>query len=71
MTTIGLFENFDEPAVYQSAQERLLDPQARNFIVEFGADEAKIGFNLDSATFERRIKYDDPPRAEETPVRWM
>jgi hypothetical protein len=71
MTAIDLFENFDEPVVYQSAQERLLDPKTRNFIVEFGADEAKIGFNLDSDTFERRIKYRDPPRAAETPVRWM
>lgn len=71
MAVIDYFENFDEPAVYQSAQERLLDPQARNFILEFGADKAKIGFNLDTDTFERRIKYHDPQRGADTPVRWM
>ena len=71
MAASEIFENFDDPAVYRRAQEELLDPLARNFVVEFGADEAKIAFDVDPATFERRIKYHDPPRAVGTPVRWM
>ena len=40
------FRNFDDPAVYKESQERNLNAQTYNFVVEFGAEDARIAFNV-------------------------
>ena len=69
--TNSFFEDYDDTAVYDKIQGWLQNPQARNFVVEFGQNEAKIAYDLDSAEFERLIKQDDPPKSADRPVRWM
>lgn len=67
----GFFEDYDDVDVYGEIQGWLESPNARNFVVEFGHNEAKIACDLDSAKFERLIKHDDPPKSADRPVRWM
>lgn len=69
--TDGFFEDYDDADVYKNIQGWLQSPQARNFVVEFGRNEAKIACDLDSAKFERYIKQDEPPKSADRPVRWM
>jgi hypothetical protein len=69
--TDTIFEDYDDAEVYARIEESLLSDQARNFVVEFGQDEAKIAFNLGPTKFERLVKLDDPPRPASRPVRWM
>jgi len=69
--TDSLFEDFDNAGVYDKVRVWLESPNARNFVVEFGHDEAKIACDLDSATFDRLINHDDPPKSADRPVRWM
>ena len=40
------FRNFDDPAVYKESQERNLRDPTYNFVVEFGAEDARIAFNV-------------------------
>jgi hypothetical protein len=65
------FEDYDEAKIYGKVQDWLLSPQARNFVVEFGQNEAKIACDLDSAKFEKLISHDCPPKSPDRPVRWM
>jgi hypothetical protein len=69
--TNSIFEDFDDPNVYNKVEGLLLSERARNFVVEFGAHEAKIAFNLPATKFERLVKQNDPPRSADRPVRWM
>jgi hypothetical protein len=71
MSATNFFENYDDPIVYNAIQGQLCDADAQNFVVEFGADEAKIAFNLDTPKFEQLMKHDNPPREKTKPVRWM
>jgi hypothetical protein len=69
--TDSLFEDYDDARVYGKVRDWLLSPNARNFVVEFGHNEAKIACDLDSAKFDRLINHDDPPKSVDRPVRWM
>lgn len=69
--TDSFFEDYDDADVYGKVQGWLQSPNARNFVVEFGQNEAKIARDLDSAKFEQLIKHEDPPKSATRPVRWM
>ena len=66
-----IFQNYDDPKVYEEIQHELLDPKARNFVVEFGPTQAQIAYNLDSYSFEQLLSNDNPARESDRPVRWM
>ncbi len=75
MATTDLFEDFDQEPVYDRTQKRLLHPDARNFVVEFGQHEARIAWDLDFDNFEQLLKHEDQGRRAERqakrPTRWM
>jgi hypothetical protein len=69
--TDGLFKDYDHADIYRDVQGWLQSPKARNFVVEFGQNEAKIARDLDSTQFERLINHDQPQKSLDRPVRWM
>lgn len=62
------FEDFDDQQIYEASKLRALQPNTRNFVVEFGKDDAQIAFDLLPDDVERLLKAE---RAVERPVRWM
>jgi hypothetical protein len=69
--TDGLFEDYDNEVVYDKVRRWLQNPQARNFVVEFGRNAAKIACDLDSAQFKGLIEQDETTKSPDRPVRWM
>lgn len=67
-TTADTFSDFDDAAVYKDAVERNLRDVTRNFVVEFGADKARIAFDFSTPGVSKLL---DAKRSEELPVRWM
>jgi hypothetical protein len=67
-TAADKFSNFDEPDVYSESLERNLRDAARNFIVEFGPDEARIAFNVSTEGVSKLLV---EKRSLKLPVRWM
>jgi hypothetical protein len=66
--TIDPFRNFDEPAAFKDSQERNLRDLTRNFVVEFGADEARIAFDLSADEVRNLLKENLSSKCS---VRWM
>ena len=66
---IGQFENFDNVDVYNRSQSRALRESTRNFVVEFGKDEAQIAFDMNVDHVQEML--DVPRGLERPPVRWM
>jgi hypothetical protein len=64
------FADFDDKDVYTGSwqQAQLLFEQTRNFVVEFGKDDAHIAFNLEGDDVRKLL---DSPTSTERPVRWM
>jgi hypothetical protein len=64
----GVFEDYDNEQVYQRTQEQALDPNSRNFVVEFSLNGSQIAFNLDVEgivqLYEQQTTFKDS-------VRWM
>lgn len=69
--TGSFFKNYDDTDVYRDVQGWLQSPKARNFVVEFGQNEAQIARDLDSTQFERLIKPHERHELPDRPVRWM
>jgi hypothetical protein len=67
-TTADKFSNFDDADVYNESLERNLRDATRNFVVEFGADEARIAFNVSTEGVSNLLK---AKRSSKLPVRWM
>lgn len=68
MEKSGLFEDFDDKAVYDQSQARALNNLTHNFIVEFGKERAQIVFDLGSKDVKALLNAErDPAR----PIRWM
>ncbi|KAI9741586.1 MAG: hypothetical protein M1818_004393 [Claussenomyces sp. TS43310] len=65
-----IFGNYDEQFIYDKAQQDALDPNSRNFVVEFGQKNARIGFNLDGESLRRLFEETNEERVDR-PVRWI
>lgn len=66
--TTDEFSNFDNADVCNESLERNLHDSTRNFVVEFGADKARIAFNVSTEGVSSLL---DTKRSPELPVRWM
>lgn len=64
----GHFADFDDVAIYNGSHARALDEATRNFVVEFGKDEARVAFDLNVADVQTLF---DTSREVPRPVRWM
>jgi hypothetical protein len=64
----GSFYDFDNKVVYSQSIERARNQAARNFVVEFGKEEAQVAFDLDSSKFKALLQEEG---SAERPVRWM
>jgi hypothetical protein len=67
-TTADTFSDFDDAVVYREALDRNQRDVTRNFIVEFGADKARIAFDFSTPGVAELLK---ATRSQEFPVRWM
>jgi hypothetical protein len=67
--TEDILKDFDDSDVYKDCQKKLVDSKTRNFLLEFGQDEAKIAFDLEKDDFSQLIR--KSPRDGKRPVRWM
>ncbi|TVY44487.1 hypothetical protein LSUB1_G000629 [Lachnellula subtilissima] len=65
----GTFEDYDDVAVYEKSEEQALNASTKNFVVEFGFDEARIAFDLDEKRFKNLLHTPQP--ADRRPVRWI
>jgi hypothetical protein len=68
MERIDLFEDFDDPLVYDRARKSALQERTRNFAVEFGKENARIAFNLGEEELRDFVVAEAQPTA---PVKWM
>ena len=64
----GRFADFDDEQTYNDSQSRALLERTRNFVVQFGKEEAQIAFNLDADDVQTLL---ETPNPVERPVRWM
>jgi hypothetical protein len=64
----GQFADFDDKQTYNDSQSRALLERTRNFVVQFGKEEAQIAFDLDADDVQTLL---DTPSPVERPVRWM
>ena len=64
----GEFADFDNENIYDESYARALKPSTRNFVVEFGKNEAQIAFDLEAEDIEDLLKVE---KTVERPVRWM
>jgi hypothetical protein len=62
------FLDFDDADVYKDTLERNLRDATRNFVIEFGADEARIAFNYSTEGVSDLLK---TKPSSKLPVRWM
>lgn len=67
-TVTTTFADFDDSEIYGQGLAKVLDESTRNFVVEFGKDEAKIAFNLAADDVKGLL---ETGLSEERPVRWM
>lgn len=62
------FADLDDIAIYNDISRKVFNEDTRNFVVEFGRDDAQIVYDLSSEAFDLVLKR---PRALARPVRWM
>lgn len=62
------FRDFDLEDVYQSIQHQVMNDAAKNFVVEFGPDDAHVAVDLGKAEFDALLRSKEDPKY---PVRWM
>ena len=62
------FKNFDDENVYNQSQDHALNHATKNFVVEFGKEQAHIAFNIDVNDVQTMLSTAHEP---EKPVRWM
>lgn len=68
MASSGEFDTFDDKAVYTRSLDKATQPDARNFVVQFGKHEAQVASDLNLEDFDALLK---APVVSERPVRWM
>jgi len=62
------FKDFDDEGVYNQSRALALNNATRNFVVEFGKEQAHIAFDLDVKDVQALLSTVHDP---EKPVRWM
>jgi hypothetical protein len=62
------FVDLDDLDVYDGISAKVCNVATRNFVVEFGKDDAKIAYDLSPAFFGEVLKKERPL---DRPVRWM
>jgi len=63
------FYDFDIADVYDTKLAQAKDENTRNFVVEFGKDEARIAMNLDTQDVQNLLS--QTSRQSSRPVRWL
>ncbi|KAE9376988.1 hypothetical protein N431DRAFT_555275 [Stipitochalara longipes BDJ] len=66
--TPDTFSDFDNADVYKDSLDHNLRDSTRNFVVEFGADEARIAFNVSTDGVSNLLK---KKASSKLPVRWI
>ena len=66
--TPDTFLDYDKADVYKQTLDRNLLDSTNNFVVEFGADEARIALNVTTDGVSKLLK--EKPSSK-LPVRWM
>lgn len=64
----GSFYNYDDKEIYENCKQKALDISTKNFVIEFGKDEAQIAFDLQECDFNGLLTASRP---EKRPIRWM
>lgn len=64
----GRFKNIDEPSGYSSCLQALRTENTRNFVVDFGDEEAFCAVDLLPADFKTLL---NSPRPDRYPARWI
>jgi hypothetical protein len=67
-TTTDKFSDFDNADVCNQSLDRNLRDSTRNFVVEFGAYEARIAFDVSTEDVSSLLETERSPKL---PVRWM
>jgi hypothetical protein len=62
------FYDFDNADIYEDSLNHNLRNSTRNFVVEFGADEARIAFDFSTEGVSNLLK---KKPSSKLPVRWM
>ncbi len=66
-----IFNDYDDEEVFHSVQRDALNRNSRNFVLEFGRDEAQIAFDLEPLAFKGLLDEQTRQRELQYPVRWM
>ncbi|KAH8889516.1 hypothetical protein GQ53DRAFT_842826 [Thozetella sp. PMI_491] len=62
------FSDFDDKAVYCKAKTEVFREDAKNFVVEFGANKCRIAWDLTAADFATLLEERGDPHC---PIRWI
>ena len=62
------FRDLDDEHVFEEAQRLATSKGRKNFVVEFGADHARIAYDLTCGQFDALLARS---RDEKYPIRWM
>lgn len=63
-----MFHNYDKQEIYDECKLKAIDISTKNFVIDFGKEEAKIAFDLEEKDFDKILTESRP---EQRPIRWM
>lgn len=63
------WKDFDDKLVFDSVRRTATAINCQNFVLEFGANDARVVQDLDKNQFE--VLLDEPHRDPKHPIRWM
>jgi len=67
-STLNHFVDLDDLEVYEGIATKVCNVTTKNFVVDFGKDDAKIAYDLSTQSFDEALKEE---RLAERPIRWM
>ena len=62
------FQDFDDPQNYESLRKSATAEKTRNFVVQFGAEQAQIAIDLNPEQLQQFLMTRKDPNM---PIRWM
>ena len=62
------FEDFDDPQNYERLREQATAEGTRNFVVQFGAEQAQIAIDLEHEELQLLLNSN---KDRDMPIRWM
>ena len=67
----ALFRDYDDKTVFDEFEREAGSERCQNFVVEFGADSARVARDLGEADLRSILDAGNAPRGDDCLIRWM